>query len=84
MFGENSKPDIKPLSPVQSMAAAHVAKGFKLQLVASEPLVRDPVSFDWAAVAYVNNVEVSLLSFEIFATSLKLVISKFLHINYCF
>ena len=49
LFGENSKPDIKPLSPIQSMAAAHVAKGFKLQLVASEPLVRDPVSFDWAA-----------------------------------
>jgi hypothetical protein len=49
LFGKNNKADIEPLSPEQSMAAAHVAKGFKLQLVASEPLVRDPVSFDWAA-----------------------------------
>ncbi|MEE2615588.1 MAG: PVC-type heme-binding CxxCH protein [Verrucomicrobiota bacterium] len=49
LFGENAKLNIEPLTPKQSMAAAHVANGFKLQLVASEPLVRDPVAFDWSA-----------------------------------
>ncbi len=49
LFDETLKLDVKPLTPIQSMAAAHVAKGFKLQLVASEPLVRDPVAFDWGS-----------------------------------
>ena len=37
------------MTPAESMAAAHVAEGFELQLIASEPLVRDPVAFDWRA-----------------------------------
>ena len=49
LFGETAKLDVKPLTPRQSMDAAHVANGFKLQLVASEPLVRDPVAFDWGS-----------------------------------
>ena len=48
-FGKTAKLEVAPLTPKQSMAAAHVAKGFKLQLVASEPLVRDPVAFDWGS-----------------------------------
>ena len=48
-FGKTAKLEAAPLTPKQSMAAAHVAKGFKLQLVASEPLVRDPVAFDWGS-----------------------------------
>ena len=41
--------ELEPLPPAESMAAAHVAEGFELQLIASEPLVRDPVAFDWRA-----------------------------------
>ena len=41
--------EVKPLSPAESMAATHVAEGFELQLVVAEPLVRDPVAFDWGA-----------------------------------
>ena len=39
--------EVKPLSPAESMAVTHVAEGFELQLVVDEPLVRDPVAFDW-------------------------------------
>ena len=41
--------EVEPLPPAESLAAAHVAEGFELQLIASEPLVRDPVAFDWRA-----------------------------------
>ena len=40
---------VEPLPPAESMRAAHVAEGFELQMIASEPLVRDPVAFDWRA-----------------------------------
>ena len=39
--------EVKPLSAAESMAVTHVAEGFELQLVVDEPLVRDPVAFDW-------------------------------------
>ncbi len=29
------------------MAALHVARGFRAELVAAEPIVLDPVAFDW-------------------------------------
>lgn len=35
------------LSPAESMRQMEVAPGFTVELVASEPLVRDPVAFDW-------------------------------------
>lgn len=34
-------------SPAESLAAMRVRPGFKAELVASEPLVVDPVAFDW-------------------------------------
>jgi putative membrane-bound dehydrogenase-like protein len=37
-------PRIKPLTPEAALAAFQVHKGFRLELVASEPLVTDPVS----------------------------------------
>ena len=42
-----SGPDSEPLSPEDSLAALHVARGFRAELVAAEPLVLDPVAFDW-------------------------------------
>jgi putative membrane-bound dehydrogenase-like protein len=36
-----------PLSPEESLQALHVRPGFKVELVAAEPLVVDPVAFDW-------------------------------------
>ena len=44
---ENGSIEEKPLSPAESMALTHVPEGYELQLVAGEPLVRDPVAFDW-------------------------------------
>ncbi len=38
-----------PLSPEQSLAALHLQPGFKAELVAAEPLVLDPIAFDWGA-----------------------------------
>ncbi len=36
-----------PLSPKESLKAMHVRPGMKIELVAAEPLVVDPVAFDW-------------------------------------
>lgn len=38
-----------PLSPEDSIAQTHVRDGYKLELVVAEPLVIDPVAFDWSA-----------------------------------
>src|SRR4051812_36979748 len=37
----------KPLSPEESLKAMHVRPGMKIELVAAEPLIVDPVAFDW-------------------------------------
>jgi hypothetical protein len=36
-----------PRSPAESLAVLHVKSGMQVELVASEPLVVDPVAFDW-------------------------------------
>lgn len=38
----------KPMSAQDSLAAMRTIPGFKVELVASEPLLKDPVAFDWA------------------------------------
>jgi hypothetical protein len=48
----NTTPDGKAatppaLSPEESLKKIHVREGFEVELVASEPLVRSPVAFDW-------------------------------------
>ncbi|RZO17339.1 MAG: c-type cytochrome [Verrucomicrobiaceae bacterium] len=42
-------PDSPPLLPAQSLKKTHVPKGYKVELVASEPLVMDPVAIDWSS-----------------------------------
>ena len=36
-----------PLSPQESLKKIHVIEGYEVELVAAEPLVLDPVAFDW-------------------------------------
>jgi putative membrane-bound dehydrogenase-like protein len=45
----DANPDAFPLSrsPWESMAAIQVAPGLKVELVAAEPLIQDPVAFEW-------------------------------------
>jgi putative membrane-bound dehydrogenase-like protein len=38
-----------PFSSEQSLRAIHVRPGFKVELVAAEPLVQDPIAFEWGA-----------------------------------
>jgi putative membrane-bound dehydrogenase-like protein len=38
-----------PKSPLESLQAIRVRPGFQVELVASEPLVKSPVAFDWSA-----------------------------------
>jgi len=38
---------VGPLSPEQSLRAIRVRPGFTVELVAAEPLVKDPVAFEW-------------------------------------
>ena len=40
-------PGAPPLSPAEAMASFRVAPGFRLELVAAEPLVEDPVAIAW-------------------------------------
>ena len=41
-------PESPPLSPLESMRKIHLSPGFGVELVASEPLVIDPVAIDWS------------------------------------
>ncbi len=38
-----------PLSPEASLKTMRARPGFKVELVASEPLIADPIAFDWSA-----------------------------------
>ncbi|MDZ4288262.1 MAG: PVC-type heme-binding CxxCH protein [Prosthecobacter sp.] len=40
-----SVPD--PLRPEESLKKVHLPKGYQAEIVAAEPLLRDPVAFDW-------------------------------------
>ena len=37
------------LSPQDALSSIHVPEGYRIDLVASEPLVKDPVAIDWGA-----------------------------------
>ncbi|PHS03019.1 MAG: hypothetical protein COA78_19465 [Blastopirellula sp.] len=37
-----------PVSPEESLKYLQIAKGYKIELVAAEPLIEDPVAFDWS------------------------------------
>ena len=39
--------DSRPLSPEAALETFHLAPGYRVELVASEPLVQDPVAIDW-------------------------------------
>ncbi len=38
-----------PLSPAEALKTFHMPPGYRLELVASEPLIQDPVAIDWDA-----------------------------------
>lgn len=42
-----SRPSVQPLAPTESLGKIHVPAGWKVELVAAEPDVLDPVAFDW-------------------------------------
>lgn len=50
-------PGPAPKSPEESLKALHVAKGYEVKLIASEPLVQDPVFVDWDAKGHMWVVE---------------------------
>ena len=37
------------LSPQDALSSIHVPEGYRIELVASEPLIKDPVAIDWGA-----------------------------------
>ncbi|NOZ39904.1 MAG: hypothetical protein GXP24_06730 [Planctomycetes bacterium] len=41
------QPESQALSPTDSLATIHVPEGYTIELVASEPLIRDPVALAW-------------------------------------
>jgi putative membrane-bound dehydrogenase-like protein len=46
---EERRPESQPLSLEAALRSIHVRDGFRVELVAAEPLVRDPVAIDWGA-----------------------------------
>ena len=59
-FAELCRPPAPPpRTPQASMRALHVKPGFKVELVASEPLVQDPIFVDWDARGRLWVVEMS-------------------------
>ena len=44
-----SKNDPGPISPDKALKSIHVPDSYQVQLVAAEPLVKDPVAIDWGA-----------------------------------
>ena len=43
----NPNPEIKNLSPEESLQRMYVPKGYKIELVASEPMINEPVAVAW-------------------------------------
>jgi len=43
----NTNPSSAYLSPQESMKAIHLQKGYRLELVASEPMIHEPVAITW-------------------------------------
>ena len=41
--------DPKPLAPAEALAAFRPRPGFRVERVAAEPLVQDPIAFEWGA-----------------------------------
>jgi putative membrane-bound dehydrogenase-like protein len=53
------QPASAPLSPADSLKALRLPPGYEAQIVAAEPLVLDPVAFDWDAQARLWVVEMA-------------------------
>jgi putative membrane-bound dehydrogenase-like protein len=49
MDGKPPAASAVPLTPAEGLAAWQVSPGFRVELVAAEPLVMDPVAIDWGA-----------------------------------
>lgn len=47
VWREFDVPEAPPLPPAEAMATLRVAPGFRVELVAAEPLVEDPVAMAW-------------------------------------
>lgn len=43
----DANPELKALSPEESLSRIHVPKGYKVELVASEPMIAEPISITW-------------------------------------
>nr|MDQ3624156.1 HEAT repeat domain-containing protein [Verrucomicrobiota bacterium] len=57
--GARVKTDSPALSPEESLKKIHVPPGYRVELVAAEPLVYDPVAIDWDAAARLWVVEMA-------------------------
>jgi len=44
---QNVSPESPPLSPAEALQTFHMPPGYQVELVASEPLVQEPVAIDW-------------------------------------
>ena len=59
---------VKPLSPEESMKTIQVPEGYKLQLVASEPMIKEPVDCVWDAQGNMYVIEMTTYMLDADAT----------------
>lgn len=57
VWKEMDVPAAPTLTPEQAMKAFKIAPGFRIEMVAAEPLVEDPVAMDWDAAGRLYVVE---------------------------
>ena len=57
-----------PLSPNQSLKLFHLAEGYHIELVASEPLIREPVAMTWDANGAMYIAQMNTFMLDLHAT----------------
>lgn len=69
-------PSPVPLSPEESIKAMHLPEGFRVELVASEPMIQEPVAMVWDANGSMYVAEMRTYMQDINATDENLPISQ--------
>ncbi len=75
------KPSPAPLSPEESMKTMHLPEGYKLQLVASEPMIEEPVAVVWDADGRMYVAEMRTYMQDVNGTNENEPISKILRLE---
>lgn len=77
----NPHPSGAPLSPEESMKTIHLPEGYKLELVASEPMIQEPVAIAWDGNGAMYVAQMKTYMQDINATDENLPISSIVRLE---